>query len=406
MARTAVGHFRGRASADRAYDDLLQAGFGRDDISIIGRGREGGTGLHDDDHVSAGEGAATGGIAGLLIGAAAMLIPGLGPIVAVGPLAAGLAGAVTGGVTGVLVGGITGALVDAGVPEEEARYYNERMQAGGVLMTVRADDMEYAKARMILQRHGADMRDQDGGTATASSYPATAARWDDAMPGYRNRWQQRYGSSGGRWEDFEPSYRYGWEMRREPRFANRSWTEAEPELRRDWETRYRDKPWDRFSAGIREAWGEQGSESMRLHEERLRPEKETTKAGEVHLRKEMVTEQKSVSVPMRHEEVVIERRPVEGGRRASGDIGDSQEIRVPVREEQVHLEKQPVVTEEVSIGKRQVTEQQPVSGTVRREEARVETEGDVDVRGAGTSSASHTHRWVDDTCVDCKEPRR
>src|SRR5215208_2348427 len=136
MARTAVGYFHDRAAANAAFDDLASHGFSRDDISIMGRGRESGTGLadYDGDHVGAGEGAAVGGITGLLLGAAAMLIPGIGPLVAVGPISAALAGAVTGGVTGAVVGGITGALVDAGVPEEEARYYDERMRTGGVLM--------------------------------------------------------------------------------------------------------------------------------------------------------------------------------------------------------------------------------------------------------------------------------
>src|SRR5687767_13185840 len=112
MARTAVGYFRDRAAADRAYEALVQRGFDRDDISVVGRGAEGTTDRGDKGHdVSAGEGAATGGIAGLLLGAAAMLIPGIGPIVAVGPLAAALAGALTGGVTGAVVGGITAGLV-------------------------------------------------------------------------------------------------------------------------------------------------------------------------------------------------------------------------------------------------------------------------------------------------------
>src|SRR3954454_6465743 len=126
MDRTAVGYFRDRPAADRAYEALARGGFARDDISIVGRGAEGKPGLVDAGHeghdVSAGEGAATGGIVGLLLGAAAMLIPGIGPIVAVGPLAASLAGAVTGGVTGAVVGGITGGLVHMGVPEEEARW--------------------------------------------------------------------------------------------------------------------------------------------------------------------------------------------------------------------------------------------------------------------------------------------
>jgi hypothetical protein len=165
MARTAVGYFRDRAQADAAYTELVGHGVDRDDISIMGRGREGAKGLHhDDDHVSAGEGAATGGIAGLLIGAAAMLIPGIGPVVAVGPIAAGLAGAVTGAVTGAVVGGVTGALVDAGVPEEEARYYDERFRTGGILMTVRTDDARWTDLRAIMERHGADMRGTGVGT--------------------------------------------------------------------------------------------------------------------------------------------------------------------------------------------------------------------------------------------------
>src|ERR671929_82963 len=147
MARTAVGYFRDRHAADTAFDDLMSRGFSRDDLSIMGRGREGGAGLADDDHVGAGEGAAVGGITGLLVGAAAMLIPGIGPIVAVGPLTAALTGAVTGGVTGAVVGGIAGALIDAGVPEDEARYYDERLRSGGYLLTLRTDDANYARAR-------------------------------------------------------------------------------------------------------------------------------------------------------------------------------------------------------------------------------------------------------------------
>jgi hypothetical protein len=253
MARTAVGYFRDRRAADAAFDDLIHNGFGRDDVSIMGRGREGGTGLADDEHVGAGEGAAVGGITGLLLGAAAMLIPGIGPIVAVGPLAAGLAGAVTGGATGVIVGGITGALTDDGVDRDTAAYYDERFKQGGYLLTVRANDMEYEKARMLLERHGGDVR---AGTAT-SGMPATAdtaSGWDTAMPGYRSRWQARYGASDGRWEDFEPAYRFGHEMRMAPQFRGRTWSEAEPELRRDWEGRHHDMPWDKAGRAIREVW--------------------------------------------------------------------------------------------------------------------------------------------------------
>jgi hypothetical protein len=165
MARTAVGYFHDRMSADRAYEDLVREGFSKDDISILGRGAEGTTGLADDGHeghhVTAGEGAAAGGIFGLLLGAAAMLIPGIGPIVAIGPITAALTGAVTGGVTGAVVGGVAGALMKAGVPEDEARFYEDRFRSGGYLVTARTDDDHYAQARMVLQSCGAETHGQN-----------------------------------------------------------------------------------------------------------------------------------------------------------------------------------------------------------------------------------------------------
>jgi hypothetical protein len=177
MARTAVGYFRDRTSGDAAFDELVQRGFDRDDISILGRGREGATGLMDiHDHVTAGEGAAVGGIAGLLIGVAAMLIPGIGPIVAIGPITAALTGAVTGGITGAVVGGIAGALIDAGVPEEEAHYYDERFQQGGILLTVHADDLRYDEARTIMQRHGAEVHGRGETAGVGDSTMGTTAR--------------------------------------------------------------------------------------------------------------------------------------------------------------------------------------------------------------------------------------
>ena len=167
MARTAVGYFHDRPAADAAYEELLRRGFSRDDISVMARGAEGGPGLADSgEHVTPGQGAALGGLTGLLVGTAAMLIPGIGPLVAVGPIVAALTGAVTGGVTGALVGGVAGALVDAGVHEDEARYYDERFREGGVLLTVRTDDMRHNEVRAALERHGGDVR---GGAGAAGA---------------------------------------------------------------------------------------------------------------------------------------------------------------------------------------------------------------------------------------------
>jgi uncharacterized protein (TIGR02271 family) len=80
--------------------------------------------------------------------------------------------------------------------------------------------------------------------------------WNEAVPTYRQRWQQRYGSTGGRWEDYEPNYRYGYEMRSRPEYRGRSFSEVEPSMRSDWERRYPNSPWDRARENIRETWDE------------------------------------------------------------------------------------------------------------------------------------------------------
>ncbi len=155
---TEVGHFADRASADAAYQELLQEGFSRDNISVMGPGREGERGLPPRDTVTTGGAATVGIIEGLLLGAVAMLIPGFGPVVAVGPVAAALTGVVTGGITGLVIGGIAGALIHAGVAEDTARYYEDRLRHGGILMLVRTDEQRGVEARRTLERHGADVR--------------------------------------------------------------------------------------------------------------------------------------------------------------------------------------------------------------------------------------------------------
>jgi uncharacterized protein (TIGR02271 family) len=119
---------------------------------------------------------------------------------------------------------------------------------------------------------------------------------------------------------------------------------------------------------------------LRLREEQLRAEKQRVQAGEVRLGKEVVTEEQTINVPRTREEVYIERHPG-SGQPADRPIGEGETIKVPVSEERVTVEKQPVVREEVGLGKRQVQEEQQVTDTVRREEARLEREGDVKVQG-------------------------
>jgi uncharacterized protein (TIGR02271 family) len=122
------------------------------------------------------------------------------------------------------------------------------------------------------------------------------------------------------------------------------------------------------------------AQRIALREEHLRIVKEQVQAGEVRIRKEVVTEQQRIDVPVTREEIVIERRPVTGEPAQAGNLSDfreGEEIRVPLTEEQVRVEKEQVVREELTVGKRTVQDTEHVQDAVRREEARVETTGTV-----------------------------
>jgi len=122
---------------------------------------------------------------------------------------------------------------------------------------------------------------------------------------------------------------------------------------------------------------------LQLREEQLQVYKQPVQTGEVGIRKEVVTEQQTLDVPVTHEEVYIERR-AGSGQVSDTPIGEGEALRVPVSAEQVNVSKQTVETREVSAGKRAVQETRRVTDTVRHEEARIERQGDATVEGDDT----------------------
>ncbi|ULT57343.1 YsnF/AvaK domain-containing protein [Neobacillus drentensis] len=127
--------------------------------------------------------------------------------------------------------------------------------------------------------------------------------------------------------------------------------------------------------------------SIKLREEQLDVNKQRVQTGEVEVKKDVVEEQQTVNVPVQHEEVSIERRAVDGTEAdTTTPIGDDETIRVPIVEEKVEVTKKPVVTEELVINKKQVTETQQVTDNVKREEAKVNREGDVSVNETTTDN--------------------
>src|SRR5215208_6432117 len=157
---TVVGLFRDSARAERAIRDLKDAGFTDSQIGVLMQDRAEARKFAEDTGTKAGEGAAAGaatggilgGVVGLLAGVGALVIPGIGPIVAGGALASTLAGA---GI-GAAAGGLAGALMGMGIPEEDARHFDEVFRAGGILVTVSAQGRE-EEARQCLYEAGADL---------------------------------------------------------------------------------------------------------------------------------------------------------------------------------------------------------------------------------------------------------
>jgi hypothetical protein len=160
MDRTIVGVFRSKANAEKAVSDLRSKGFKDNEINIIAKeaekgGTRGGEGMLGGLKSFAGEdvgggiatGGTIGGIAGLLAGVGALSIPGIGPIIAAGPIAAALSGAVT--------GGVAGGLLDFGIPQERGRHYEDRVKEGNIVALVRANENKISDASSIFRQNGA-----------------------------------------------------------------------------------------------------------------------------------------------------------------------------------------------------------------------------------------------------------
>lgn len=133
----------------------------------------------------------------------------------------------------------------------------------------------------------------------------------------------------------------------------------------------------------REIQDNQSSGTLQLHKEELDITKNNVDAGEVVLSKDVVEEQKTVDVPVMHEEVVIKRTPIHN-ERSDATISSEETIHIPVTQEQVEVNKYTVTTEEISASKRQVQETQQIQETLKHEEAHVNTTGSVDIINDGS----------------------
>jgi hypothetical protein len=161
----AFGIYKDRAAAETAVDRLIAGGFSNDDVSVLMSDSSGSKDFATEKNTKAPEGTTTGvgvggvvgGTLGLLAGIGALAIPGVGPLIAAGPIMAGLAGLGIGGA----VGGLVGALVGMGIPEYEAKRYEGRVKDGGILLSVHCNTSEEISKAKDIDHQLTDRNDTD-----------------------------------------------------------------------------------------------------------------------------------------------------------------------------------------------------------------------------------------------------
>jgi uncharacterized protein (TIGR02271 family) len=313
---TVIAIFDDRARAQSAIEQLKRAGFTEREIGVTARDGDTGSAevLRDGGgkETHAKEGAITGLAAGAGVGALwglgilAGVLPAIGPAIAGGTLAAILSSAAAGAATA----GLAGTLIGLGIPEDEAKYYEEEFRAGRTVVTVQAMGRE-AEAQSILRAAGGRSMDEGGNyeAVTPATGPATGAAT-----------ATRRARSRGK------------------------------------------------------AVADSGTRTLEAREEEVRVRKRPVQTGEAEVYKEVRTENRSIDVPVKKEELVIERHAV-GREPASGPVGESERVRIPLSEEQIDIEKRTVATERVEVGKRLIEDEEHIDASVRKENIKVDKRG-------------------------------
>jgi uncharacterized protein (TIGR02271 family) len=319
MTKTVIGTYSSLETATAVVNDLVNAGFHRNAISVIADDPDEKYAAYVDHDTAAdgtaagaGIGAVVGGLGGLLLGLGALAIPGIGPVIAAGPIVAALTGAGVGAVTG----GIIGALVDMGIPEESAQAYAESVRRGNVLVTAQVADNRVDEASRIMQRTGLldiERQTEDWRASGWKGFDANAAPLGTVANGQR---------------------------------TTKSTTVAS---------------------------GNRAGDTFQVVEENLQVGKRAVETGGVRVKSNVREVPVEEEVTLRQEHVEVERRPVDRPATAA-DLNAFKEGTIEVRETQEKpvVSKEARVVEEVSVRKNVEQHTEKVKDTVRRTEVDVE----------------------------------
>jgi len=326
---TIVALYDSIEQAKQAVQALKSAGYADADLSVVAHdttGEYSGDAMVTNPADGAGKGAAAGavvgGLGGLLVGIGALVIPGIGPVLAAGPLAVAISTLLGAGV-GAAAGGILGALVDMGVPEEEAGYYAEGIRRGGALVTAQTDDAHRDDARRILSQFN------------PVNIDARAAEWKKA--GWR-----------------------GYDANAKP------WTAEQIKADR--------ALYPATNTTMNKQTLDKGGEiTIPVVEEKMNVSKKEVEQGGVRVHKYVTAKPVQADVTLREEHVTVDRRPVD--RPTSAGMGDTFKettIDVTQKAEQAVINKEARVVEEVVVRKDVGQRTETVQDTVRRTDVQVE----------------------------------
>jgi len=346
MATNIVALYDDLSTAQQVVKALRDAGIPSADISLMASDAAGDYAKHltstttkvkdstaDGVDKGAGVGALLGGLGGLLVGLGALAIPGIGPVLAAGPLAtavAALVGAGVGAAAGGAVGGIIGGLVDMGIPEEQAHFYAEGVRRGGTLVTVRTNDADTDRAHDLMNSYN------------PVNIEERAAAWR------QEGWQ-------------------GYDTKAKP------YTAAQITKER---ARYA-TPAATTSTATSNKKVDAGEEArFPVVEEKLAVGKRQVQGGGVHVRKYVTESPVEENINLRQEKVSVERRPVD--RPAGADMLNAmhdETIDVTETREEAVVQKQARVVEEVVVRKDVENQNKKIKDTVRRTDVEVDRSG-------------------------------
>lgn len=303
MRRTIIAVYDDASTGHHVVDELVSAGIDRSNIGFAMQDREGKGAryLTGDDDVTAAEGAGfgavVGGLTGLLVGLGSLMIPGVGPILAAGPLISALAGTAIGIGAGAVTGGLVGGLVDLGVPEDEAGMYAEAVRRGSTLVTATVHQDQLDTATRVMQNHnpvdidtrvtqwrakgwetfdptvdtytaediatGHDTGTQANPPAStdmpasmqAGSPRAYSSGYDNFHDDFYSHYQQNYANTHSSYLQCMPAYRQGYYMATDPQYRGAAaWDQIEPQARDYYQRGNYDTPWDDIKDAVRYAW--------------------------------------------------------------------------------------------------------------------------------------------------------